>query len=317
MEPEIVAPVVDAPPTIDTLASTGSAKEYREARAGKPVADVVAAREPVEDDAAITEPKVPDASEAGRQLAAHKSGLSTRKASIQTEIDTLTRTKHDTKREADAAKAELDALKSELATLKATPKAPEVETKTDDAEPAPEQFDSYDKYVKAQARWEARQEIRQELAAERERNAVEVRTRGYQSALDTMYQAGTQAHPDFEAVVNQAHADNFKFSPDLSLAIADLPNAPEVVYALLSNRADAQRLNALTGVQLGIQLAAIVTRLPTAQSGPVVEAPPVTQATAPIKPVGTTPTASTRSLETVAKAPTNADYRRQREAGAR
>lgn len=316
--PEVVQTETPAPPTIDTVAKDGSAAEYRAARAVKPVE---ATPEPVAEDVApepVAEAKPLDASEAGRQLAAHKSGLEKRKQSIQSEIDQLTKTKYDTKREADAIKAEIAALRAEKAALTTKPEVQAEVKPSEDPEPTPETFDSYDKYVKAQARWEARQEIKQELAAERARQQQEHRTRSEQSTRDRVYEAVAKDHPDLDELIAAAHADRFVFSPLVSEAVATLEQGPAVAYALLKDRAEGARLNAITQpVTFGLELSKLLTRLDDARPGPSAETKPVTQAPAPIKPVGSMPTASSRSLETVASSGSAADYRRLREARAR
>lgn len=75
--------------------------------------------------------------------------------------------REEAKRQADEAKAEAARLRDELGRYKAKPADAEVapETKADDdPEPQEDAFDSYAKYVKAQARWEARQEFKEQQA---------------------------------------------------------------------------------------------------------------------------------------------------------
>lgn len=209
-----------------------------------------------------------------------------RKASIQQEIDDLTATKHTTKRELEEARTELVRLKADLAAAA----APKVETPkpTADPEPTPDGFDTYEKYVKAQARWEARQEaasIRAEWKKETDAaQAQQLETQRRQSWADRLFAFKTKT-PDFDA--------RFKGDTPMSTPMRDIlmdsPVGPDLLLYLSEHQDDAQRLSTLHPIQVIREMGKLEARLETAVSGPVPTTPPVSQAKPPIKPLGSSP----------------------------
>lgn len=336
IDPDAKVPVDAAPTppeTIADLAKTGTAAEYRAARQGKSVAEVVAARPPEGEDLpptipeppptepAIVEPiaAAPDASAAAKTLATHKKGLEGRKQSIQAEIDALTRAKHDTKRETDAARQELDALRRDLAAVKAQQGAPptQVTEPAGDPEPLPDQFDTYEKYVKAQARWEARQEYAtlrahdQQIAQETHAQAAEREV--LQAYAAKQVEARTR-YADYDAVI-QAGGD-LPVTPSMKAVLVGSDRGADLTYYLCQHPDEAQHIATLPPLRQVYELGKIEARFATVPAGPAATLPQSTAAP-PIKPVGSAPTTASATLSGAAAAGDMKRYRQLREAGAR
>ena len=314
-EPQAATPPIDAAAPLtaslyEQAAAKGadfSLKELRKAKeapATEPptsVPDATGDSTPIkaEPEAKIEEPAKPDAaSEAGKALAAHKTGLEKRKNKIQDEIDALTHDKHATRRDVDAAKAELEAVRREMAAAKG--EKPAVAAKPADGgdpEPQEEDFEQYRDFVKAQAKWEARQILAEERAAAQKQHSV----RTFAQAQDRVWSAGEKKYSDFAAVVDAANEAGIKWSPALTNIVLTHPQGEDLAYALAKDPALSQQLSAIpSALHLGIALAPVLSRLTAAPdvTVPADGAKPQTKAQDPPKTVGSAPTASP-SLATV------------------
>jgi hypothetical protein len=226
------------------------------------------------------------ASEAGKTLAS-------RRKSIQARIDAATREKYDSKREADAAKTEAAALKAQLEVLKAG----------QSAQPAPEQavaepgqpaslakpksadFENYEDFVEALADYKAEQRVNAARAGiEREQAS-----RGFAEAQSRTQAAGKAVHADFDTVVGDFVAKGHKFSEVATEVILNHPLGHKIAYALAK---DIEANNLISNAPPAIaflEMGRFIARLEAADSGPAPVVPAVTQAKAPIKPVGSSP----------------------------
>lgn len=246
------------------------------APAGPAVSPDVAADEP---DPAAVEGEPDAASEAGKALAK-------RRNSLQARIDAKTREAGDAKRAADAARQEAATLRAEIEAIKAgkAPAAAEAPV-VDPADPEPtvEAFDDYQKYVKAQARWEARQELK----AYRASIAQETADRGFVEARDRVTVKAKAAHADFDATLEDFVAEGHKFSPFVTDVILNDPLGHEIAYALAKDPAANAAIDAAP--HAGIALGRFIARLEAADRGPAPVPPPVTKAHPPTKPLGSSP----------------------------
>ncbi len=231
-----------------------------------------------------------------------------RKQTIRQEIDELTATKHTTQKELDDARQELGRLRAELSTLtppRVEPHAPaaapaSVASNGDDPEPQPEQFPSYEKYVKAQARWEARQEFKDQQAALNQRSAQEQAQRITTHRIQTMrsrVDAYRATHPDFDARINpQVAAMPFTthdaVGTPLGDAIVDSDHAPELLEYFTDHPDDFQRLAALPPMFVFREIGKIEARFGVASHGPTPTPVLVSAATPPTKPLGGSPIVS-------------------------
>lgn len=141
----------------------------------------------------------------------------------------------------------------------------------DAGEPKPQDFKDYESFVKAQARWEARQEVaalrRETEAMQQQREALE---RAH--AVKEKLSAGAAKHPDFEEVV---FADDLPISEPMAAAIAESDVSADLAYYLGQNRDEALRISKLLPTQQVREIAKLESKLaatpaPTRAPAPIV-----------------------------------------------
>ena len=263
--------------------------------------------EPSGDDAEPETPPTAEASEAGKQLAK-------KRKSLQDRINELTSERHASRMEAEEAKIERDALKRRLEALE---KPAETKPKPDtETEPSPDAFEDYESYVKAQARWEARQELKEAWAARDKADAERLGQQDFQTAVakhEERVIAARVKYPDYDAKIAHANAELIRVAgphavpPVMYKAIVESDRSADILYDLASHldvcldvarRSAGSTLDAAPVVRLYLE-----SRLTPVQTGPDVQPKPVTKAAVPIKPVGTASVVSP-SLADVVKGPT-------------
>ena len=311
---EAVTVTDPSPPPVSPIAemvkdTTVSLKALRAVEAGdkpapepkpkaEPVVEAKTAVEPesIGDEAEPETPPTAEASEAGKQLAK-------KRKSLQDRINELTSERHASRMEAEEAKLERDALKRRLEALEKP--AGETKPKAEDTEPSPDQFEDYEKYVKAQARWEARQELTETLAA-RDKADAERRGQQHLHAAVTQHEKrvveAIARYPDYEAAIAKGNAEIIRqvgpnaVSAAMLEAIVESDRSADILYDLASHMdicLDVIRRSArATSESVPMLRLYLESRLPPVQSGPDAQLKPVTKAAAPIKPVGTATTAS-------------------------
>lgn len=195
----------------------------------------------------------------------------------------------EAERERDALKAERAAWQAErdAARRPATPPQPPA-TPTADPEPQEKDFDDYRLYVKAQARWEARQEY-----AEREKDRIEQTQRQQDEhdhrTVETTWQTrlteARTADPTFDTRIN--------WQTPMSLPMMHVIKTSDLGLQLLQYLSDnpdtAQRLSTLPPPDALREMGKLEARVDAAPSRGPAPALPVSHAKAPIKPLGTSP----------------------------
>lgn len=300
MSEPITEPVVSETPAAPAAPDFGAMQSIADYRKARETVD--AEPEAVSDEAAVdaaaetpepddAKPAEPDpASEAGKALAG-------KKRTLQARIDELTREKHDSKREADAAKAELLVMRAELAALKsgkpaadpppAQPVTTPPQSLSGKPKPTQAEYDSYEDYIEALTEWKTDEK----LAVARAEAQAQAAHRGAEQALHEIYTRGRSAHADFDALLEQQAAAGVRWSPFVTQTVLQSENGHDIAYALAKDPETALRLSSIQHVgQAGIEMGKFLARLDAANSGPATVAAPVTTAPAPIKPVGGTST---------------------------
>jgi hypothetical protein len=238
-----------------------------------------------------------------------------RKGSIQQEIDALTTTKHQTRKEVEETQAELTRLRAELAQIKtpapppngngapapraaaAPPQMPPPFVPPHDPEPKLEDFakeqDPYTAFVRATTRWEARQEHARLQSAQRTQAMYVTRTSKLSEKL-TSYET---AHPGFTAslhpeVVGVRFSTPREIGTPLGDLIVDSPHTAALLDHFSKNFADFQRLSTLHPILVARELGRLESRFDAASSGPALKPPPISHAKPPNKPVGSSPVVS-------------------------
>lgn len=192
------------------------------------------------------------------------------------------------------AERRAQAAEAELATLRAPkPAAAPVPSVAPDAEPNPDDAAKYPdgafdrKFLKDQARWEARQEIQATQKASRE-----------QWERDRAAHEDNQRAQAFQTRLAKARANDSSFDTKLDLTmpmsapmqayVADSEIGPELLVYLTAHREDTQRLVTLHPIQVIREMAKLEAQLEAAASGPAPVAK-VSHAKPPIQPVGSSP----------------------------
>lgn len=240
------------------------------------------------------------ASDAAKALNHRKRSLEGRKQTIQEEINTLVRQRGETQRERDRIASELESLRQErakIATMQQTPSQPmreamqPVPAASDDQEPSEDQFTDYATFVKAQAKWQAREAIRafqQELRANEEKQReAQWHFQRDQSFAERLAEART-ANPEFDTLVNR---EDIELSPPMIDVIKDSPVAPQLMLHLAQFPDDAQRIQSLHPMLAYGEMKKLEARVEFASqrsTGPS-SAPMISQARPPIRPVGSAP----------------------------
>lgn len=172
--------------------------------------------------------------------------------------------------------AEVDALKEATKAGKSIDAPPAVT----EAPPKPDDFKDYDDYLVAKAKHEFRQETR----AEEDRRQKEARDRERQGAMrtfvekrDALFDAGADAHEDFEAVFD----DTVPVSPPMAQVLTETEHGHEVAYYLGKHRDEAARIAKLNPLAAARELGRIEAKI--AAPGP---APKKSSAPTPPRTVG-------------------------------
>ena len=192
------------------------------------------------------------------------------------------------KREAEEYRQRAQAQEAELEELRRRATPPQGKPKTDD-EPTEEQFETYRDYVKAQARWEARQEFaaQQQAAVERHRKgqisqAAQARVASFQAQVES----------EGEGFLDKLSPEVLKVDPDslLGHSITSSPMATKVMKYLSDN---PERFQALSGLHPALairEIGRIEGELRgVASAGTAPRAVSVSRAKPPVRPVAGQP----------------------------
>jgi hypothetical protein len=225
------------------------------------------------------------ASEAGKTLGKRKESLQQRNARI-------TFNWRAAERERDELKRQLEELRTgKTPAAAADPAAPEYLTGPPPTEDEiGSKYETYDAYIRAAAKWEAKEE----LARERQASTVDARTRAFQEATHQTQLRGREKHADFDAITEEFTGSGRQFTPFMTDAILQHPHGHEIAYALMT---DARLYEAIAKAPSWIvamtELGKLLTRLEAAPApAQPPKAAPVTSAKPPISPVGSSPVAS-------------------------
>lgn len=201
-------------------------------------------------------------------------------------------------REAERRAADLEARLTALEKPKPE-QAKQSVAATEDAEPTVDQFDSYEKFVKAQARWEARQEIRQQETERHQHAALQQREyqiREVDQKFGERYNAILADDPEFPTKVDPRllttpragvlpNPGEATFGNFLVEQVFQSEHVKELLLHL-SDQAEVQRLATLPPAQVIRELAKFEARLDAASTrGPAPLA--ISTAKRPIQPLGT------------------------------
>lgn len=146
--------------------------------------------------------------------------------------------------------------------------------KAESGEPQTGDFDTYEDYVRALAKFTVREERAAQTRAEQQKTVVDVWTER-ESAVRAK-------HADYDDVV--ASVDDIVFPQAMGEALMDSEKGPEIAYYLASNREEAERIATLNPVAAIRAIGAIEAKLSTPPPAPKPK-PKVSSAPEPITPV--------------------------------
>ena len=303
VEPTSAKPAEDkgeAASDTDTSAPEAKAPEQEEAEDSETTATEV------KDETEELEPqeKGDDKTEEGTEEKPKK------KSGIQRRVDKLTK-------RASAAEIRAMAAEQELAVLKQRQSLngvgePKVETPkplTAEGEPQPETFDNHKDYIKALAKWEAKQ-----LFKEERQSQEKVRLQTEQAKVAQSYgereRAFSEKTKDYRDVLESV--DDIIAPPTVLQAIRE--NGPELAYELAKNRDEMIRICKLPPLAAAIEMGVLKSKVHSKTSGGTQETKRVSSAPAPIAGVGGggKATAPPKSLEEAAKI-SFAEYKKLRD----
>jgi hypothetical protein len=234
-----------------------------------------------------------------------------RRTSYQSRIDRLKWEAEEARRQAAREYEARVAAEAQLAEAQRRPPA-------DDAEPGLDSFETYEEWIKAQARFEARRIARESVAQVEARVEAGLQARArvdaqqeFQHRLDV----ARSEFPDFDTVVSQ----DISISLPVKHYIETQPDGPRLAYALGREPEAAAHLASIPPgdahkLELGVAIGALLARVPPAPpTGPGTIAVPRTHAPPPIKPVGSGATAATVPLDRVTDQTTFEKIRNQQE----
>lgn len=209
------------------------------------------------------------------------------KGGFSKRIDKLTARNYQLEKERQSFLDEIAEVKRLLAGKEAPAKPPASD------KPTPDKFQTYEDYVEALADWKSEQKVSKALE-EREtkvkQQEQEAQTKATFDSYNKRVSEFRGEHDDFDEVVGR---DDISIPQSVQLAIVEMDNGPEVAYYLGQNPEEAEKLLDLSPIKAIIAVGQIAATL--TKDSP--EPRPVSRAAAPVKPVGSSSTRSSVSLE--------------------
>lgn len=160
-------------------------------------------------------------------------------------------------------------------------------TPAKDARPTRDQFDAYEDYLRADARWEAKQEVAESMRTEREASertkAQEARVQVEKTFREHAAKAASRI-PDFEDVIASSQAMITEHMSDAMMSAGEI--GPDILFHLAGNAEESRRIAALSPSRQAAEIGKLEAKL--AATAPEAKKP--SAAPAPIKPLtGKTP----------------------------
>lgn len=211
-----------------------------------------------------------------------------------------------------AAERERDELKAKLAELEAKPAPPEkkeepkAEAKAnEDPEPKQEEFETYEAWIKAQTRWEIREEMRAAAAkeeAKKAEKAQQTEQARQNEAANNFFDRGEGKYPGF---VEELTKKPLGLSDVAVGAILELENGEDVAWFLSQNRDIVNDLKKMPPIRAAAMIGKLSVQFEEKEEKPVRQGtkrgpdgnPVVSGAPPPIKPLSGHATRSAVSLD--------------------
>jgi hypothetical protein len=150
-------------------------------------------------------------------------------------------------------------------------------------EPNPDDFASHHEYVRAMAKWTAKEELRAERE-EQEKSKLQSEQEKFEAAHNDRVKAFAEKTPDWDDALSEV--EDVMFSQAALYAIKDSELSAQIIYELAKNREEAERISGLPPVAAAREIGKLEARLSAASDKPKVEPKKTTQAPKPLSPVG-------------------------------
>jgi hypothetical protein len=160
------------------------------------------------------------------------------------------------------------------------PQSQEAPSPAQDAPPKVEDFADYDEFIRAQARFEVRQEFKAEQTRQeqaRRQNETQTQQRTMQQRVGSVIEKGKTTHEDFDIV---AMNPNLPITESILAATTESEVGHEILYYLGQNPAEAQRIAGLSPYGQAKEIGKIEAKLTTPPPKVTTKSPP------PVAPVG-------------------------------
>ena len=244
------------------------------------------------------------------------------KGGFQKRIDRLHKMVAETEKRAEAAERRAQELEARNGHQEQPRTAPV------QGEPREEDFTDHKEYMKAIARWEARQELQAERDAERQARQNESVKEIFDAHNQRIVEARARID-DFDEVISGTTTpwrdndpEDISASRAFQIAIFESDNGPDILYHLAQNPEEFARMGDLTPTKVQREVWRLSEKLGKAapaeeeeeqveEEKPEAKAKPVSKAPTPIKPVSSGTTKSSKRLDELSMA----EYKKARAAG--
>jgi len=216
-----------------------------------------------------------------------------KKGGFQRKIDKMTARQKAAEQEIEYWKSQ--ALKAPNDQKKEEP-AKQAVTKSDDAEPSPDDFETHKEYINALTDWKLDQREKKAKIEADKKNFLSEQEKVFK-AYHERKNAFAKTVDDFDEVLDDAK--DVPITPAIQAAILESDFGPQVAYELAKNRAEFERIVKLGPLSAAREIGKIEARiaLKASEQKETKETKKTTSAPKPIEPVGGTKGTALRQLD--------------------
>lgn len=209
-----------------------------------------------------------------------------KKSKIQERFNKLTKARTAAEERAVRAEVRAQLLEEQLkagSSKKESELAEKPGNSKSDAEPDINDFEHYQDYLKAVAKWTAKEELKAEREAQKA-NSIKTEYEKQMEAHDKRVQAFAEKHDDYQDVI--ATVSEFDVPIAIATELQNSENGPELLYELLKERNTLEKICTMSGNQALKALGVFEDGLLKSKTKKSSIENTVSKAPAPISPVG-------------------------------
>lgn len=245
------------------------------ANSGKPPAQAEQAEQVENTAEATTAPADEAAEEQSTEAAGSEPKPKKPGGGFQKRISELTREKHEALRREQETR---ELLAKTTAALEAVSGGRKPAASAQSDEPRPEQFDRYEDYVRASARWDAKQSVREELKGFQKQQGEQTREQAVQAsyeALEAKVLKQAQTDPEVGEAFEAAKTGVLPITPTIAEYVREASDEPGLLLKYLMNNEDeANRISRLGDIAAVKELAKVEARISAKPKPKTSSAPP-------------------------------------------